>query len=139
MNIISDELYINYGNLIINEPALQYDYFSKHYPAAIFTKPLYSSNIYENDATPLLALNIRQQSDFNGEYSQFATFELSKWSNTDLNLSYADYSQTQLDFKLAHENFTDSSNILTLRSGGYVGINNNAPTSNLDISGNTRI
>ena len=139
VNIISDEFYVNYGNLIINEPALQYDYFSKHYPAAIFTKPLYTSNIYENVSTPLVALNIRQQSDLNGEYSQFATFELSKWSNTDLNLSNDDYSQTQLDFKLAHENFTNSSNILTLRSGGYVGINNNAPTSNLDISGNTRI
>jgi hypothetical protein len=139
VNIVSEEVYTNYGNLLINEPSRNYDYFVKNYPAAIITKPIFTP-IIENESTPILTLNLRSNSDIYGTHSQFATVELSKWSNESLNLKgNANASQTQLDFKLANENFDSTSNILTLRSCGYVGINNETPTTNLDIIGDSKI
>ena len=137
VNIVSEEVYTNYGNLLINEPSRNYDYFVKNYPAAIITKPIFTP-IIENESTPILTLNLRSNSDIYGTHSQFATVELSKWSNESLNFN-SDASQTQLDFKLANENFDSTSNILTLRSCGYVGINNETPTTNLDIIGDSKI
>ncbi len=71
-----------------------------------------------------------RQGTFGEAYGAAATFNLSRYENATFN------SRTRLDISLAHTTFDANSNpVMTLLSGGKVGIGNTLPSTPLDVNG----
>jgi len=66
-------------------------------------------------------------------FAGVARFDMSRWEISSVS------PRTQLDIKLAHGDPNDLISVLTMQSGGNVGIGITAPTEKLDVLGNVKI
>ena len=92
----------------------------------ICTNQKITSNI--NDKLPVIILGRQGNSNI---YGSKASLNISRWENNGLN------SRSKLDISLSHNNY-DNCNIFTIRSDGFIGINNDIPIAPLCV-GNSGI
>ena len=91
------------------------------------TNPTATSTSVLND--PKAVLNLCRTGTTGQAYSTRACFKLCRYENDSVN------SRTRLDITLAH-NYYDELNIISLQSGGNVGIGRTNPTEQLHVNGN---
>jgi hypothetical protein len=118
------------SKLTINPIVIDRSTFNHSEAPLTITNPTPSSSSVINDSKAVLHL-CRQGTDSQA-YGARASFKLCRYENSAAN------SRTRLDITLAH-NAYDDLNIMSLQSGGNVGIGITNPQTKLDINGNLLI
>ena len=119
-------LHVSNGALLMDDAYEDYD---SNAVLIVHKTPTAAATL--NDPLPLLYL--AREGTFGESFAAGVEMSLSRYEDV------AENSRTRFDIALANDNFLASKNtVMTMRSAGFVGINNTAPTVALDITGGLR-
>ena len=119
-------LHVSNGALLMDDAYEDYD---SNAVLIVHKTPTAAATL--NDPLPLLYL--AREGTLDEAFAAGVEMSLSRYEDV------AENSRTRFDIALANDNFLASKNtVMTMRSAGFVGINNTAPTVALDITGGLR-
>ncbi len=119
-------LHVSNGALLMDDAYEDYDS-----NAVLIVHKTPTAEATLNDPLPLLYL--AREGTLDEAFAAGVEMSLSRYEDV------AENSRTRFDIALANDNFLASKNtVMTMRSAGFVGINNTAPTVALDITGGLR-